>query len=69
MQPKDDAVCAATGYWYSLHEFHVEARMLPTHTKFHLYFKFGKDDVTLTIDYKRAYEMGTRKAFELVAKR
>ncbi len=68
MQPKDDAVCAATGYWYSLHEFNVEARMLPTHTKFHLYFKFGKDGLTLNIDYKRAYELGTRKALEPVPK-
>lgn len=59
-QPKDDAICVATGYWKQLSEFNVIARMLPTHSMFTLNFSFDVNSAVLKVEYGRAYEFGTR---------
>jgi len=64
LQPKDGAVCAASGCWTTLNEFDVTAYMVPTHTMFMLKFRFANEDggmvCTLTTDMKRAYNFGAK---------
>ena len=61
LQPEDGAICVATGYWQTLNEFNVTARMVPTHAMFNISFKFENGGVSVNIKYARAYEFGTRQ--------
>jgi len=62
LQPRDDAVCAANGYWKQLNEFSADARMVATHAMFHLDFIFTPDGgAKLAVKSGRAYPLGSRK--------
>ena len=59
LQPRDEAICAASAAWTQLNELQVTARMLPTHTMFYLKFTFTADGCTLEPTMHRAYPFGT----------
>ena len=59
--PKDDGVCAATGYWEQLNEFRVHGRLLPNTTVFHLTFIFENGKMKFTQNVVRGRAIGERQ--------
>ena len=58
--PKDDGVCAATGYWEKLNEFRVHGRLIPNTTVFHLSFTFENGELKFTQEVVRGRKIGER---------
>ena len=58
--PKDDGVCAASGYWKQLNEFCVDGRLLPTPTVFHLTFRFENGKLEFAQNVVRGRAIGER---------